>query len=336
MGYLESHFPTAVIITARDAAKTVKRAVASALAQRCAREVFVVDDGSKDDTSAVVASADDGTGRLKIIRLEVNQGPSCGRNIAIRASRAPFICILDADDYLSPDRLDRLFGLGGEGWDLLADDIFLVDPSRGDEVFDCLLAEDFLRPCDLTLSSFSLGNLARASRFRRELGFLKPVVRRSFLETHGLCYDERLRFGEDFLLYAQCLLNGAVFRVVDGCGYNAVESRHSLSSVHGTREIAMLCEALAEFEHAARNSGQSSATLSEYVRGQKNNLALRRALDAKRADGLPGLLNVCADCPSSIFYIFLEVLRAKSGLFKRSRARAPVRQSTLAGSTSRS
>src|ERR1700761_9161791 len=114
---------TAVIITAKDAQGTAAKAVASALAQAAVREVVFVDDGSRDATSAAALAADDGSGRLRLIRLAENRGPACGRNLAIAASTAPFLCILDADDFMTPGRLQRLFDLGGDGWDLLADDL---------------------------------------------------------------------------------------------------------------------------------------------------------------------------------------------------------------------
>ena len=64
----------------------------------------------------MAAASDDGSSRLKIIRLDHNRGPSHGRNLAIEASTAPFLCILDADDFMAPDRLDRLFDIGGDDW----------------------------------------------------------------------------------------------------------------------------------------------------------------------------------------------------------------------------
>lgn len=115
---------TVVVITAKDAAGTAACAVTSALCQRAVAEVVFVDDGSRDGTAEVAAAADDQSGRLKIIRQEKNVGPARARNIAIAASSSPLICILDADDYLAPSRLDRLFAVGGDDWDLLADDLF--------------------------------------------------------------------------------------------------------------------------------------------------------------------------------------------------------------------
>ena len=57
-----------VIIAARNAARTIPAAIASALREPEAAEVVVVDDASTDDTAEVARAADDGSGRLKVMR----------------------------------------------------------------------------------------------------------------------------------------------------------------------------------------------------------------------------------------------------------------------------
>lgn len=312
----------AVIITAKDAAATVAKAVASALAQPEAREVVVVDDGSRDATAAVAASADDGSGRLKLIRLEQNRGPSHGRNAAIAASSAPFLCILDADDFMTPGRLQRLFDRGGEDWDLLADDLLFCEGPDETRVFDRLLPQGFVTPRDLTLGEFALGNLPRWDRPRRELGFLKPLIRRAFAERHGLAYDERLRLGEDFVFYARALIAGARFRLVEACGYCAVQYGHSLSGSHRTEDIARFHQALTEVVAEAARRGAAVDELGQCLRAQRDNLALRRALDWRRERGWRGFASAVGASPASLPYILGRIAKDKLGLLGQRLARA--------------
>jgi succinoglycan biosynthesis protein ExoU len=316
---------TAVIITAKDAQDTASKAVASALAQAVVSEVVFVDDGSRDDTSSAALAADDGSGRLKLIRLPENRGPARGRNVAIEASTAPFLCILDADDFMTPGRLQRLFDLGGRGWDLLADDLLFCDGPDETRVFDRLLPGTFEPPHDLTLSEFGLGNLPRRERPRRELGFLKPVIRRSFLDAHAIRYDERLRLGEDLLVYARCLLAGARFRLVEACGYCAVQRGQSLSAHHATQDVANLYAALLEFAEAAARSGRPIGGLVRYIRSTRNNLALRRALDGRRERGWRGLLQAMQAAPESLPYVLGRIARDKAEAALRGRGRDQVR-----------
>ncbi len=302
---------TAVIITAKDAAATIGRAVSSALLQPVVREVIVIDDASGDGTSSAAKAADDRTGRLRIIRFDENKGPAHGRNVAMDASSSPFLCILDADDFLDRSRLERLFEKGGADWDLLADDIVFTSDYDGNGSHDRLLREDYQLPLTLDLETFAAGNIPKADRYRRELGFLKPLIRRSFLQSNSIRYDERLRLGEDFLLYSWCLLKGARFRVVDACGYFALERPMSLSGTHGTRAVAAMYQALVEFDAAAAASGKRGPQLDRAVKDARNRLALRKMLDAKRAGGLFAFAREGSQWPASIPYAAYEIFRAK-------------------------
>jgi succinoglycan biosynthesis protein ExoU len=303
---------TAVIITAKDAAATVAYAVASALHQKPVREVIVVDDGSRDNTADVAAHTDDNSGRLKIIRLETNVGPSRARNIAIDASSSPLICILDADDYFSPSRLERLYSEGGDDWDLLADDLFFTPTYDGSAVTDRLLPASLMLPARLDLPTFITGNISRKDRFRREFGFLKPVIRRAFLARHGLRYDERVRLGEDLVLYANALLRGARFRLVEGCGYFAVERSNSLSGAHRTADIAALYQALIELDASAAAHAEDRRALRRLLTQTKSNLDFRRLLDAKRDGGWRAAVHQLPTSLSSLQHIAREVLTART------------------------
>lgn len=229
-----------VVIAAWRAAGTIGRAVASALAQPEAAEVIVVDDASGDEgaTLAAARAADDGSGRLKVLALETNSGPARARNTAIRASVAPWITVLDSDDFMEPGRLAKLLVLADTGYDLIADDLKQVaegaDVSTAREMwFDPGQKE----PIDIPLSFFIDALIPKHGRVRRELGFIKPLMRRAFLERHGLSYDESMRLGEDFDLYARALLNGGKMRLAPWTGYVSVMRRNSLSLNHSRKDI---------------------------------------------------------------------------------------------------
>lgn len=102
--------PICVIIAAKNASDTIDIAIRSALAEPEVGEVVVIDDGSTDTTSDVAHAADDGTGRLRVVRFDVNRGPSAARNHAISISSAPLISILDADDFFLPRPFRRHAG----------------------------------------------------------------------------------------------------------------------------------------------------------------------------------------------------------------------------------
>lgn len=306
---MDSH-ATVVIITAKDAAATIGKAVSSALAQAPVVEVVVVDDGSTDDTAGAARTADDGTGRLKLLRFDSNRGPAFGRNAARDASKAPLIAVLDADDFMGAGRLERLYRTGGEDWELLADDLYFASEPDEATVFDRLLAPGAPLPEFLTLSRLGEGNIP-VDRPRRELGFLKPVVRRDFIDREAIRYDERLRLGEDFIFYGQCVARGGRFKLVEACGYYAIQYPNSLSARHRTEDLEAYHAALVDFARAARQQGHAVGRLKDYVRLVRNRMAFRKALDAKQRRGLAGVVSAARDYPGSTPYIIGEVARAK-------------------------
>jgi succinoglycan biosynthesis protein ExoU len=238
---VNGHREVAVIIAAWRASATIGRAVSSALGQCETAEVVVVDDCSNDEGATIAAAnaADDGTGRLKVIGLDVNSGPSRARNVAIAASRAPWIAILDSDDFLEPGRLAALLALAHEGYDLIADDLMQTPEGKPASEGKPLWFRDNRAPIDVNFSLFIASNMPRADRHRSEMGFLKPLMRRSFLERHRLGYNEAMRLGEDYDLYARALSLGGRMRLIPYAGYVSVWRMTSLSA---RQSRADLCE----------------------------------------------------------------------------------------------
>ncbi len=230
-----------VIVAAWNREDTIERAVASALAEPEVHSVLVVDDGSTDKTAERAQAADDGSDRLAILRLAENRGPAAARNAALLNSAAPWITILDGDDYLLPGRFSQMLAMA-QGCDFIADDILQVREDRVDidAPHPMLAAGGAFEPWSCDLQTFVLGNVTRAGRNRKELGFFKPLIRRAFLDEHRLRYDETLRLGEDYALYVRALAAGARFRVVPACGYVSVMREGSLSGNHSKQDLERL------------------------------------------------------------------------------------------------
>jgi GT2 family glycosyltransferase len=91
-----------VVITTKDRREVLDAAIASALGQRGARvEVLVVDDGSTDGTSAMVAERHPAA---RLVRSERSLGYIAQRNRAAAVARAPILVSIDDDARLtSPD-----------------------------------------------------------------------------------------------------------------------------------------------------------------------------------------------------------------------------------------
>ena len=95
-----------VVIPSYNRATLLPRAITSVLAQTFSDlECIVVDDGSTDQTTQVVAGFQDP--RLRMVRLPGNGGYSRANNIGIRLARGELIAFLDSDDEWQPEKLER-------------------------------------------------------------------------------------------------------------------------------------------------------------------------------------------------------------------------------------
>lgn len=70
-------------------------------------EVIAIDDGSTDQSAAILAAYASRDRRVRVIRNDGNRGLVYTRNRAVNECRSPLLAIADADDVFAPDRLQR-------------------------------------------------------------------------------------------------------------------------------------------------------------------------------------------------------------------------------------
>lgn len=89
-----------IIITCFNQAEYIRQAVESALLQECADgEVIVVDDGSTDESLAILQNYRD---KIRLLTLKNNCGAIAARNYGAKYARGKYIVFLDGDDMLLP------------------------------------------------------------------------------------------------------------------------------------------------------------------------------------------------------------------------------------------
>lgn len=92
-----------VIIPTYNRERCIAEAIDSVLAQTYGQfELIVVDDGSTDATGDLLQSRVD---RMRVIRMDGNQGPAAARNRGIAAAAGDLIAFLDSDDLWLPEKL---------------------------------------------------------------------------------------------------------------------------------------------------------------------------------------------------------------------------------------
>ena len=97
-----------VLIPAFNEERVIERSIRQVLAsERANIEVIVIDDGSKDRTSAIVEEAFAGDPRVRLITLE-NGGKARALNHGLEVATSDIVVALDADTQFEPDTIARL------------------------------------------------------------------------------------------------------------------------------------------------------------------------------------------------------------------------------------
>jgi glycosyltransferase involved in cell wall biosynthesis len=106
MAEIKNKPTVSIIIPTYNRRQLIARSIKSVLNQTYRDfELIIVDDGSTDDTSEVVAGFNDE--RIRYIRCEENRGEAAARNTGIKTARYDYIAYQDSDDEWLPEKLAR-------------------------------------------------------------------------------------------------------------------------------------------------------------------------------------------------------------------------------------
>ncbi|MDN5003624.1 glycosyltransferase [Bradyrhizobium sp. GCM10027634] len=187
-----------VIIPAKNAASYVGETIASALAQDGVTEVIVVDDGSTDDTVAIVRSNHDP--RLRLATNDAS-GVSAARNLGARGARGNWLMFLDADDRLRPDAVAALLAAAKAAPHvvLVYGDYNTID-SAGRTIGRRGLLKGRLKPSGHVLGRLASGNFIVN-------GGIMLISADAFRAIGG--FDVSLRYCEDWHCWCRLAATGA-------------------------------------------------------------------------------------------------------------------------------
>ncbi len=211
-----------ILIPAFNAERWIGETLESALAQTWPRkEILVVDDGSTDGTVEVV-----GRFERRGVRLvcQGRRGPSAAQNEAYRQAQGDFLQRLDADDLLSPDKIERQLERIAADPASVACGAWARFHAHPDEAaFEVLGHAGDLDPVEWLVRECRGG-----------LPMLQPgrwLVPRAVAEAAGP-WDERLTLNNDFEYFVRVALASDRIRFTPGARlYYRSGHAHSLASV---------------------------------------------------------------------------------------------------------
>jgi glycosyltransferase involved in cell wall biosynthesis len=157
-------------------------------------ELLAVDDGSTDDSFQRLRRWAADEPRLRVQRLERNQGPAAARNVALREARAWMITYLDCDDEYYPDYLGQVHCWCTQG-DLLLFSYDLRDDRKGSPTYGAVW----------TWEPRQRQNALASGKLAVPLGV---AHRASWLKRVGP-FNETLQYQEDMDLWKRLVAGGA-------------------------------------------------------------------------------------------------------------------------------
>jgi succinoglycan biosynthesis protein ExoO len=242
-------------MAAYNAEAFIHRAIDSVLKQSDVNlELLIVDDASTDKTATIVASASREDSRVRLLQLENNGGPSAARNAGFEAAKGLWIAVLDADDAYHPDRLRMLLAIAHiEKADIVADNFVYFDPVTQRESSPSLRERPRLQL--ISLVDYISG--ARPFAGDADLGLLKPIFRKEFLQNNKITYLTSVRHGEDFEFMLSALRAGARFficREHSFYKYTGRESGWSKTQIDYSGQISRARAVASEPDVSARPS----------------------------------------------------------------------------------
>lgn len=143
------------------------------------RRIIVVDDGSHDETAAVIRKL--GSPLIELVSTP-NQGVARARNLGFEKASADWIAFLDADDVWMPGKLEA--------------QLRCAEESGVGFVCGSVYVESSMASCEISPKRLARGNFIATS---------SVLVKRSVLQQIQPVFAPGMSFAEDYLAWLKCV-----------------------------------------------------------------------------------------------------------------------------------
>lgn len=197
-----------IIIPAHNSEETISRAVKSCLTQTYQKiEVIIINNGTTDQTKTKIKKFADP--RIKYFEIK-QANRSLARNLGIKESSGEFLQFLDADDYLESSALENSIAFLNDH-----PDYFAVAGS-------IMRINEFLKIQRTIIPSGFPKQLLDHNLF---------VINAVLFRNHGvILFDENLSYCEDWLFWADNLLNKKIQIIDEVKGSVCVTGKNTMSN----------------------------------------------------------------------------------------------------------
>ncbi len=194
-----------VIMATRNRETYIGEAINSILEQSFRDfELIIVDDASTDNTQGILEHYRLLDPRIRVIRNESQKGISFSRNLAYSFSSGKYIAVIDDDDISLPNRLEKQFIYLESNPEIAVVgsqiEVFRSGDCDDDTPFQ---NTSWVRPFSEDMMSLMLC-------VRNYICHSSTMIRKAFLDEHGISYNENILCGVDYDLWYRVLINGGL------------------------------------------------------------------------------------------------------------------------------
>lgn len=181
------HLPkVSILIPLYNSENYISETIESSLMQTWEnKEILIVDDGSTDNSYQVAKSFESDI--IKVFRQK-NQGACVARNFAFEKSTGDYIQYLDADDLMTPEKIEKqmtYFQKYGDEICTSCKSVRFIDDINENQNTGLQVSKDYAEPLDYMVDTWELGDY---------LGIHAWLISRKIVEKAGVWDKELKRF----------------------------------------------------------------------------------------------------------------------------------------------
>ncbi len=225
-----------VVVPVYNTASTLPRCLDSVLGQTFTDfEIIIVNDGSTDESHAVIASYAATHPEIVVVTQE-NQGLGAARNAGIRAARGTYIACVDSDDLIDSTMLEKM--------------LRAVEAHEADVAIcqaDNVLYSDGERIKSLGIYTIpgKAETINGKEALTLQINYIVPIlfnsvcfklVRKSLFFDHGVWFPEQFRYAEDTPTSVGIFLYADTVALVRETLYDYVRENESLTSSYSLKK----------------------------------------------------------------------------------------------------
>ncbi|MGO4961219.1 glycosyltransferase family 2 protein [Jeotgalibaca porci] len=186
-------------------------------------EIIIVDDGSTDNSVAIIKTLANNDARIKLL-IQENNGPSSARNKGIRYANGDYIMFVDGDDYISDDYISNIVDNLHEQCDMIIAGFRYVYDDGTENIIEGI---DFDCSKEEYIKKFYIESIKRRLIF----GPCNKLYKKSILDKNNICFNEDLEIREDGLFVMHYLEHVDNLSGITDSGYYYIQNEFNTSLI---------------------------------------------------------------------------------------------------------